>query len=70
MDYRYINLGTVVTIEDIYRVTEKGHVVNAEVGKPSIGNHSLLIEEVTRTENGDDVTYHATFYHPYDDEKK
>jgi hypothetical protein len=56
--------GGVVTIEDIERITQKGHVVHAAVYS-GVGNHGLLIEGVTRTENGD----HVTFYDPYNDKK-
>ncbi len=35
------------------------------MNKPDIGGHSLLIEQVTRTENG----YRVTLYDPYNDKK-
>jgi hypothetical protein len=54
----------VVTIEDIDHITKQGHVVEAGVSKPGIGAHYLLIEGVTKTENG----YLVTFYDPNPDE--
>jgi hypothetical protein len=57
--------GKIVTIDDIDRITKQGHVVVTGVCKPNIGGHFLLIEQVTRTENGDRVT----LYDPYYDEE-
>jgi hypothetical protein len=64
-DYTYLNtnrdLGKVVTIEDIDRITKQGHVVDVRVKKSDFAGHSLLIEGVIKEGN----SYHVTFYDPY-----
>ena len=48
-DYKHYE-DKVVTIDDIQRITEQGHVIDVCVSKPGIA-HSLLIEGIKKTEN-------------------
>jgi tetratricopeptide (TPR) repeat protein/uncharacterized protein YoxC len=59
-DYKYYE-DKVVTIDDIQRITEQGHVIDVCVSKPGHA-HSLLIEGIKKTKNGHNVV----LYDPYE----
>jgi len=53
-----------VTINDMERILSHGGVIHVSVYKNGIGGHNLLVENVTRTSDGD---FSITMYDPYGD---
>lgn len=60
--FEYNTYLTSLPIEEIDKITKQGHAVTVGLSKPNIGRHSLLIEEVTKTEKDD---YLVTFSDPF-----
>jgi hypothetical protein len=55
--FDYMSRKTFLPIEQIDHITKHGHVVDMGVSKPGLENHSLLIEGVRRTNEGDFVVF-------------
>jgi hypothetical protein len=55
--FDYISRKGLLPIEQIDHMTKQGHVIEVGVFKPEIGGHSLLIEGVERTNEGDFVVF-------------
>jgi hypothetical protein len=62
-DYKYYQGW--LTIDEIERITNQGHVIDVGVFKPGIGGHSLLIEKVERRIWSDNC---IKFYDPFNDQ--